>query len=148
MTVTVIDIIVTLISIILTLLNGCFLYKTSRHKAEIFNRLKGFELLPYASRFHSVFSEISRKSRLDNWNQAGKNGKLVGDLNTLLVDFNQIQSAVSEDNKESLRAKVTDAYDRIDIFAEGHEFAKKEMLGFLRGIDELLQKEVDCFKQN
>lgn len=147
MTVTVIDIIVTLISIILTLLNGYFLYRTGRHKAEIFKRLKGFELLPYASHFHSVFSKISRKSRLDNWNQAGKNGKLVGELNTLLVDFNQIQSAVSEANKESLKAKVAMAYSKIGIFAEGHDFAKNEMLELLRGIDELLQKEVDCFKQ-
>lgn len=148
MTVTVIDIIVTLIAIILTLLNGHFLYKTSRHKAAIFNRLKGFELLPYASRFHSVFSEISRKSRLENWNQAGKNGKLVGELNTLLVDFSQMQSAVSEANKDSLKEKVATAYSKIAVFAEGHDFAKKEMLELLRGIDELLQKEVDCFKQN
>ena len=148
MTVTVIDIIVTVISIILTLLNGHFLYKTSRHKAEIFKRLKGFELLPYASRFHSVFSEISKKSRLENWNQAGKNGKLVGELNTLLVDFSKMQSAVSEANKDSLKAKVITAYGKIEVFAEGYDLAKREMLELLRGIDELLQKEVDSFKQN
>ena len=146
MSATVLNTIVTIISIILTWLNGCFLYKTSRHKAEVFKKLKGLELLPYASRFHNIYSEISNKSRLETWNQAGRDSKLIGELNDVLVDYSQVQAAVSEDNLYVLKAEIDSAYNLIDMFSEGHYTSKKNMLEHLRVIDGILQKEVDMFK--
>ena len=146
MSATVINTIVTIISIVLTLLNGLFLYKTRRHEAEVFKKLKGLELLPYASRFHDIFSEISKKARLETWNQAGRNSKLIGELNDVLVDYSKIQAAVSDANIDDLKTKIESAYNIIDSFSEGHDYAKKNMLELLKGIDDVLQKEVDLFK--
>jgi hypothetical protein len=140
--------IATIVSIVLTILNGHFLYKTDCIKKDIFLKIKGLELLPYASRFHSVFSDISKKALLESWNKAGKDGELISDLTSILIDYSQIQSAVSDVNRATIKGEIDTAHNLMDGFSEGHTLAKNRVLSALRKIDDLLQKEVDLFKSH
>lgn len=98
--------IVTLVSIGCVLFSAFFTYRTSRIKKQVYKKIDAFDLISFSRELHLLNLDISSKIRTTSSNKAGRNNKLIDDLNKKLVDFNKYENKLPKEAQLGVRTNV------------------------------------------
>jgi hypothetical protein len=134
-TITKIDIIVTVISIICTILTWSWAKSTKKIKDELQEKLNSYELVSYKDQLHKLYLQLSKTIRQQNWNTGGKNNDLLSSLENELRDFNKFNKKIPIDKQTSIKETIDSALNHIDSLFKGLDYYAENLLTDLDGID-------------
>ena len=91
---TLLNTIVTIISIICTVLSGIFAYRAKKIKKSLSDRMAAFDLVSYSNELHSLYKKVSWSILTTISNKGGPNNSLLEELNSKLDDFIRYESNI------------------------------------------------------
>ena len=137
---TIVSIIVTIVSIISSISASKSAKAAKQYKEETLQLKDTFDLERFLGRYQVEAKYFQNNTRKNDWYRGIDVNTIISPFTEILSEFGNVYNLM--DNPEQLRCKVHSLNEIVQIYSSAKSAQKKEVIGLIIDITELLQHEV------